>query len=119
MNSIQLIGRLTKDPVKDQTKGGTTVATMRLAVPRPPRNGEQQGSVFVDVTVYGTTAEAVAGYVGKGRQVAVTGRLEFDQWKDADGNPHSRHSVVADQVDFLAQPARRDAEPAQSGDAAA
>lgn len=118
MNTIQLIGRLTKDPVKNQTKGGTTVATMRLAVPRPPRGGEEQGSVFVDVTVYGTTAEAVAGYVGKGRQVAVTGRLEFDQWTDADGNPHSRHSVVADQVDFLARPAHRDAEPAEAANAA-
>ncbi len=49
-------------------------------------------------------AEAVAEHLAKGRQVAVTGRLEYRQWEGPDGSPHSKHEVVANQIDFLAKP---------------
>jgi len=50
MNSINLVGRLTRDPELRETKGDTKVAEMRLAIPRRPKNGEQQAPVYVDVT---------------------------------------------------------------------
>jgi single-strand DNA-binding protein len=106
MNSIQLVGRLTRDPETSVTKGGTKVAKLRLAVPRRPRDGEEQSPVYVDVTVYGAGAEPVATYTAKGRQVAVSGRLEYREWKTEDGSLRSKHEVVADHVQFLGSPVR-------------
>jgi single-strand DNA-binding protein len=105
MNTVSLIGRLTADPELRTTNGGTPVCTLRLAVSRPRKDGQDQGAVFVDVVTFNRQAEAVAEHIGKGRQVAVTGRLEYRQWEGADGSPHSKHEVIANQVEFLAKPA--------------
>jgi single-strand DNA-binding protein len=74
MNTIQLIGRPTIDPELRYTPTGMATTTLRMAVPRRKRNGEDQPPVYVDVVTYGAQAEAVAKYVTKGRRVAVTGR---------------------------------------------
>lgn len=101
MNTINLIGRLTRDPELRQTNGGTPVCTLRLAVTRRKRNGEDQSPVFVDVVSFSAQAEAVATHMAKGRQVAVTGRLDYREWTGPDGSPHSKHEVIAEQVQFL------------------
>jgi single-strand DNA-binding protein len=105
MNSINLVGRLTRDPELRETKGDTKVAGMRLAVPRRPKNGEEQAPVYVDVTAFGTLAENCGKYLQKGRRVAVSGRLEYSEWTDQSDGKHSKHEVIADQVDFLDAPA--------------
>ena len=105
MNTVSLIGRLTADPELRHTAGGTPVCTIRLAVNRPRKDGQDQGAVFIDVASFNRQAEAVAEHLAKGRQVAVTGRLEYRQWEGQDGSPRSKHEVVANQVDFLAKPA--------------
>ena len=104
MNSINLVGRLTRDPELDETKGGTPVCRIRLAVPRRRKDGKDQGAVFVNVIVYGGQANAVADHMTKGRQVAVSGRLEFREWPASDGEARSLHEVVADHVGFLGSP---------------
>ena len=104
MNSIQLTGRLTHDPERRETASEKTVVQMRLAVPRRKKDGKDQGAVFVNVVAYGGLAGSCADYLSKGRQVAVSGRLEYREWEGADGSPHSMHEVVADQVLFLGQP---------------
>jgi single-strand DNA-binding protein len=101
MNSVNLIGRLTRDPEKRDVSGDTSVVKLRLAIPRRKKNGEDQGAVFVDVTAFGKQADLCAEYLEKGRQVAVSGRLEYSEYRDADDNPRSRHEVIADNVDFL------------------
>jgi single-strand DNA-binding protein len=101
MNSIQLIGRLTRDPEKREVSGDMSVVKLRVAIPRRKRNGEDQGAVFVDVTAFGKQADLCAEYLDKGRQVGVNGRLEYSEYKDGDGNPRSRHEVIADDVQFL------------------
>jgi single-strand DNA-binding protein len=114
MNTIQLIGRLTRDPELRHTPNGNEVTTLRLAVPRRRKDGEDQGAVYVDVVTFNKQAEAVAGHLSKGRRVAVTGRLEYREWQGQDGSPHSKHEVIADQVEFLdpPQPANGSGEPA-------
>ncbi len=117
MNTVNLIGRLTADPELRHTAGGTPVCTVRLAVNRPRKDGQDQGAVFIDVVSYSRQAEAVAEHLGKGRQIAVTGRLEYRQWEGQDGSPRSKHEVTANQVDFLAKPAANgttEAQPAYS-----
>ena len=104
MNSINLVGRLTRDPELRETKGDTKVAGMRIAIPRRPKNGDEQAPVYVDVTVFGKLAENCSEYLAKGRRISVSGRLEYSEWTDSDGGKHSKHEVIADQVDFLDSP---------------
>ncbi len=104
MNTINLIGRTTADPELRYTAGGTPVCTLRLAVNTPPRDGKPQPAMFVDVITFNGQAEAIAAHVGKGRQVAVSGRLSHRQWEAEDGSTRSKHEVIANQVDFLAKP---------------
>ena len=105
MNKIQLIGRLTKDPELRSTQSGMATTTIRLAVPRRKRNGEDQPPVYVDVVTFDKQAEAVADFLAKGRRVAVSGRLEYREWQSQqDGSFHSKHEVIADQVEFMDPP---------------
>lgn len=102
MNSVNIIGRLTAEPELRFTTTGSAVCRMRVAIDRP---GEDTGAVFVDVTAWERLAETCSEHLGKGRQVAVSGRLEYREWTDDQGSRHSRHEVVAHSVDFLARPA--------------
>ena len=102
MNSINLTGRLTADPEMRTTHSATAVTEFRLAVQRRrSRDGEDRGAVYVDVVCFGGLAESVAEYLSKGRQVAVHGRLELDEWENDEGERRSRHKIVADEVEFL------------------
>ncbi|MGI8593503.1 MAG: single-stranded DNA-binding protein [Solirubrobacteraceae bacterium] len=102
MNSINLTGRLTRDPELRTTHSGTPVGSLRLAVQRRrSRDGEDRGAVFVDVTAFGALGENCAQYLETGRQVAVSGRLELDEWENDAGQRRQRHHVIADEVEFL------------------
>lgn len=101
MNSIQLIGRLTSDPELRETNTGKPVGNLRLAVDRRDRDADP---VYIDVVVWNGLAETCAKYTAKGRQVAVTGRLEYREWTTDDGAKRSKHEVIADNVEFLAKP---------------
>jgi single-strand DNA-binding protein len=103
MNTIQLVGRLTREPELGATAGGKAVCDMRLAVPRRDRDADP---VYVDLIAYDALAELCAEHLEKGRQVAVTGRLDYQEWEARDGSGRrSRHQVVAGEIDFLARPA--------------
>ncbi len=102
MNSITLTGRLATDPEMRTSHSATAVTQFRLAVSRRrSREGADRGAVFVDVVCFGARAESVAEYLEKGRQVAVSGRLELDEWQTDAGERRSRHKVIADEVEFL------------------
>jgi single-strand DNA-binding protein len=107
MNSVNLIGRLTRDPEKRAIpQKGTEVSVMRLAVERP---GE--GADYVTVTAFGKLAQSCNQYLKKGRQVAIAGRLNHSEWVK-DGQRHERLEVVAAAVEFLGQrPGQQSAEP--------
>ena len=114
MNSINLIGRLTRDPEVRTTSDESSVAVLRLAVPRR-RGGEDAGAVFVNVVCFARQAEAAGEYLYKGRRVAVAGRLEHREWTDPDGEARSRHEVVAEYVEFLDARHRPDADATGAG----
>ncbi|OTA41700.1 MAG: single-stranded DNA-binding protein [Symbiobacterium thermophilum] len=102
LNSVILIGRLTKDPELRYTPSGKAVATIRLAVDRGTVNqqGERETD-FIDVVVWERQAETVANYLQKGRLVAVQGRLQIRQYTTQDGQRREKAEVVANTVRFL------------------
>lgn len=118
LNSVILIGRLTKDPELRYTPSGKAVATMRLAVDRGTINqqGEKETD-FIDVVVWEKQAETVANYLQKGRLVAVQGRLQIRQYTNQEGQKRERAEVVASTVRFL-DSARDHAGGERSGSAA-
>ena len=101
MISVNLIGRLTADPEARTTASGTQVTGMRLAIARRPKAGEDRGAVFIDITAWDKLGELCAEHLAKGRQVAISGRLELDEWTASDGTKRQRHHVVAEAVEFL------------------
>ena len=102
MNSITLTGRLTADPELRTTHSGAAVGQMRVAVARRRgKQGADRGAVFVDVVTFGALAESCGHYLEQGRQVAVGGRLELDEWETDAGERPLRHKVIADEVEFL------------------
>lgn len=102
LNTIVLIGRLTKDPELRYTQSGKAVATLRLAVDRGTSNpqGERETD-FIDVVVWERQAETVANYLQKGRLVAVQGRLQIRHYETQEGQRREKAEVVASTVRFL------------------
>ena len=102
MNSVSLIGRLTRDP--DVRYGGenqTAIARFSIAIDRMPgRNGEKQTD-FPNIVCFGKTAELVERYMSKGRLVGVTGRLQTGSYTNKEGQKVFTTEVVADRVEFL------------------
>lgn len=102
MNSVVLIGRLTRDPELSYTPSNqTAVCHFSIAVDRPRRNGEDQGADFIRITVWGRQAETCDRYLSKGRQVAVLGRIQTGSYKNREGVTVYTTDVVADRVEFL------------------
>jgi single-strand DNA-binding protein len=108
LNKIVMMGRLTRDPELRYTPKGTAIAKIAVAVNRVWTNeaGEKKEEVtFVDVEVWGRTAENVSQYTRKGRPILVEGRLRQDQWDDKQtGQKRSKLLVVAETVQFLGTP---------------
>mgnify|MGYP000598259333 FL=1 len=102
LNRIVLIGRLTKDVDLRFTATGKPTANFTLAVDRPYRNqqGEKEAD-FIPVVVWNKLAEHCANYIGKGRLVAVDGRLQIRSYDGNDGQRKYITEVVAETVKFL------------------
>lgn len=127
LNKVLLMGRLTRDPQSRTTPSGQSVCELSLAVNRSYKHGEQQRdeTCFVNVTVWGRSADACAKCLAKGSLVLVEGRLKLDQW-EKDGQKRSKLGVVAEGVQFLdrtkaaqewpAQPEQQATAPEATGD---
>ena len=102
-NSVVLTGNLTRDPELRHTPSGVAVANVGLASNRKYKQGDdiKDEVCFVDVTVFGSTAVAVAEHLNKGRKVLVEGRLRFHSWETEDGQKRSKLGVIANRVNFL------------------
>lgn len=101
LNNVIIMGRLTRDPELRRTQGGTAVTSFTLAVDRDfkSQSGEKETD-FIDVVVWGNTAEFAVNYFAKGRMAIVEGRLQVRGWQDKDGNTRKTTEVVADRMYF-------------------
>lgn len=123
LNKVMLIGNLTRDPELRHTPKGSAVADLGLAVNRKVQDGNggwKDETTFVDVTVWGSSAENAQKYLTKGRGVFIEGRLQMDVWDDkATGQKRSKLKVVADILQYLPDgkggPARQFPENPSSG----
>jgi len=102
MNSVVLIGRLTRDPVVRYTpETQMAVATFSIAIDRLIKAGKEKRTDFPRVTVFGKSAENCERFLNKGKLVGVQGRLQTGSYKNKDGVTVYTTDVVADRVEFL------------------
>ncbi len=101
-NRVILVGNLTRDVVVKYTQSQTAVTEIGLAVnDRVKRQGEWvDETTFVDITLWGRTAEVAGEYLSKGSPVLVEGRLKLDQWEQ-DGQKRYKLRVVGEKMQML------------------
>jgi single-strand DNA-binding protein len=101
-NRVILVGNLTRDPELRYIPSGMAVSDIGLAVnERVKRNDQWTDDVtFVDITLWGRTAEIANEYLSKGSPVLIEGRLKLDRW-EKEGQKHSKLKVVAERMQML------------------
>lgn len=102
LNSVFLIGRLTRDAELKFTAGGQAITSFAIAVNRSVKKGDawaEQASFF-DCQLWGKTGESVSEYMTKGKQIAVSGELEQQRW-EKDGQSRSKIMINAKDVQLL------------------
>ena len=102
MNRVVLVGRLTKDPELRTTTNGTSQTRFTLAVNRRTTgsDGERQAD-FISCVAWRGTAEAIAKYLKKGRELAVEGRIQTGSYDAQDGTKRYTTDVVVDNFTFI------------------
>lgn len=99
MNSVILIGRLTKDPdLRYISESGKPVANFTIAV---NREFQKDKTDFFRIVVFGKPAENCANYLSKGRLVGVSGRLQNNNYETQSGEKRYTTEIIADRVEFL------------------
>lgn len=103
MNRVFLMGNVTRDPELRYISNGTAVTEVGLAINdrRKSASGEWiEETTFVDITLWGRTAEIAGEYVTKGSPLLVEGRLKLDTW-EKDGKKNSKLRVVGDRMHLI------------------
>lgn len=99
MNKVILIGRTTKSPTLNYAAGsGTAVSRFTLAVGRKFKKDETD---FINCVAFGKTAETIAQYITKGRQVALSGRIQTGSYEKDDGSKVYTTDVVVESFEFI------------------
>lgn len=101
MNQVQLIGRLGKEPEVRYTGNGFCTARFSLAVPRPPRKDGTKETDWINIVLFGKTAELAEKYCFKGQQVGISGRIQTGSYTNRDGQKVYTTEVVGDRLDII------------------
>lgn len=105
LNTIALVGRTTADVELKTTTSGKNVASFTLA-----NNGYNDATNFINVVAWNKTAELLAQYAPKGKQLAITGRLTTRSYEDKDGNKRTATEVVVNDFQLLGDKASKSGE---------
>ncbi|MGC8866226.1 MAG: single-stranded DNA-binding protein [Bacteroidales bacterium] len=107
-NQVQLIGRLGADPEVKTLDKGLKVARLSLATHEViVKNGRrEEQTLWHRLIVWGKQAETCEKFLKKGREIAISGRLAYNTWKDDKGQTHSQPEIVVNEVVMLSNPAR-------------
>ena len=101
MNSVTIIGNITRDPELRYTSNGNALCKLGIAVNTRRKDGDEWvdgDPQFYDVTVWGEMGENIAESVTKGTRVIVAGKLQYRTWEADDGSKRSAVDIVAEEV---------------------
>ena len=102
INSVNLVGRLTRDVELRVSQSNVTVATFTLAVNRSFKsaNGEREAD-FINCVAFKKTAEILNQYAGKGSQIGVTGSIQTRNYENKEGQRVYVTEVIANNIALL------------------
>ena len=102
LNNLSIIGRLTRDMECKYTNGGMAIGVFSIAVNKKVKKGDAWADYasFFDCKCFGKTAENLAQYMTKGKQVSVQGEITQERW-EKDGKPSSKIVITCDKVQLL------------------
>lgn len=102
MNSVNLIGRFTRDPELRSTPTGTSICAFSLAVQRSFKNNEGEYEAdFINCVAWKNSAEFISKYFKKGQQIGVQGELQTRKWSDDDGKTRYATEVIVRNTTFV------------------
>ena len=99
LNNVNVSGRLTRDPELSSLQSGLQMCKASIAVSSKYKDKEKV--CFLDFTIFGKQADTFNQYTGKGLRVILSGELQLEQWKDADGYIHSKHTLLVNRFTFI------------------
>jgi len=118
-NRVVLMGHVTREIELKYTQGGMAVVEIGLAMNEKRKNAAGEWideAVFVDVTLWGKTAEICGEHVQKGQQILIEGRLRLDTWQDRNtGEKRSKLKVTGDKLVFVGSKRDGGSAPADEG----
>lgn len=117
MNRVFLMGNVTRDPELRYISNGSAVTEIGLAINdrRKSSTGEWvEETTFVDITLWGRTAEIAGEYVTKGAPLLIEGRLKLDMW-EKEGKKNSKLHVVGDRMHLIGSRGGNRSEGSQAG----
>ena len=114
MNSVALVGRLTKNPIVTYTQGGSSITKFSIAVDRRFKTDGQPSADFINVVVFGKTGEFVEKWFHKGEPISITGRIQTGSYTKQDGTKVYTTDVIAESAEFVpGKPQNQSQEPEQ------
>ena len=103
MNKVILMGRLTRDPEVRYSQGASQTAVARFSIAVDRRFGKREGEPdadFFNCTAFGKTAEFVERYLHKGTKIALSGRIQNDNYTNKEGQMVYSVRIIVDDVEF-------------------
>lgn len=106
LNKVLIMGNVTRDPEVRFTSSGSAVTEVGVAINRHwtdrNTNEKKEDTTFIDVTLWGRTAEIAGEYLSKGKPVMFEGRIQMDSWEDKEtGQKRSKLKVVGENMQLL------------------
>lgn len=120
MNSVQLVGRFTRDPEVRMSNGGISITNFILAVDRKYKSEGQPTADFIPCTAFKKTAEFIEKYFKKGDRIGLNGRIQTGSYKKEDGTTVYTTDVIVEGVEFVESkgtgaPPQADSKPSADG----
>ena len=100
INSVNLIGRLTKDADLSYSGSGSAILNFSIAVDHRKKSDGSTDTSFFNCKAFGKLGESLGKYLTKGKQVGVKGYLKQDRW-EKDGQKQSRVCINCDEIELL------------------
>ncbi len=102
MNTVNIIGRLTKNPEIKYLQSGTPACSFTLAVDRSFKSkAGERGTDFIPIVTWGKTAELCEQYLSKGSQIGIVGRIQTRNYEAKDGTKRYITEVVGEEIQFI------------------
>ena len=99
MNTINIIGTITKDIELKETSNEVKYTNFSIAVNRTTKNEEgKYDADFFNVVAWRKTAEFISNYFGKGKRIGISGKLQTRKYTDKNNEERTAVEIVANEV---------------------